>query len=97
MGPLQLGIHFDLKYTLGEVTDLIIAHRYKNYLEQRDRMQVALLVISPHVKNVPNLDDITGIWYNNRIITPKDKYYIDKAKAQSYKKMEVVNNSKEES
>lgn len=49
------------------------------------------------MKNVPNLDDITGIWYNNRIITPKDKYYIDKAKAQSYKKMEVVNNSKEES
>lgn len=66
-------------------------------MEQRDRIQVALLIISPHVKNVPNLDDITGIWYENKVITPKEKYFIDKDKAMSLKKMEVIDNSQEES
>lgn len=98
LGPLQLDINFDLNYTLGEITDLIIAHRYKTYLEQRDKMQVALLLISPHVKELPNLDDITGVWCDNRIVSPKEKYYIDKAKALEYKKMMEVNkDSKEES
>ena len=98
LGPLQLDIHFDLHYTLGEITDLIIAHRYRTYLEQRDRIQVALLIISPHVKNVPNLDDITGVWCDGRVLTPKDKYYVDKQKALDYKKnMEVMKDSKEES
>lgn len=49
-------------------------------------MQVALLLISPHVKELPNLDDITGVWCDNRIVSPKEKYYIDKAKALEYKK-----------
>ena len=59
-------------------------------------MQVALLLISPHVKELPNLDDITGVWCDNRIVSPKEKYYIDKAKALEYKKkLEVMSDSKE--
>lgn len=43
-------------------------------------------MISPHVKQVPNLNDIVGVWCENKVITPKEKYYIDKAKALNYKR-----------
>lgn len=68
LGALNLPYEFEEKYTLGQLQDLIVAHNYKEWLENRKAAKQTLLLLSGIVDKTPTLDELCGIWDKNRVV-----------------------------
>jgi len=70
--------------TYGEIQDLIVAYRYKEFLASQNRAQMAVWLMSAWVKKVPSVSDLVGHWVDGEILS-KEEYLqrcIKKAKAR---------------
>lgn len=64
---------------------MLYGYRYRKYLQSRENAQLALWILSPHIKEIPTIDDLVGVWDNGEVVSVKEKYYRDKNRALRYK------------
>jgi hypothetical protein len=84
LGPLRLE-HEDLwQKTWGQIEDLIQAWRYREYLESRNRAQLAtwLLNGSGNLKHPIGVEDLVGHWVDGKVMS--------KARYRKYSKERVT-------
>ena len=91
LGPLELS-HEDLwRVTIGELNDLIIARRYKDYLEMQKQAQFAQWLMSCWVKKAPSVQDMVGVW-DEKLMRPlgnREAYEIAKERIRSKKRNRI--------
>ena len=91
LGPLELS-HEDLWHvTIGELNDLIIARRYKDYLEMQKKAQFAQWLMSCWLKKAPSVQDMVGVW-DEKLMRPlgnREAYEIAKERIRSKKRNRI--------
>ncbi|OUO91824.1 hypothetical protein B5F39_11870 [Cloacibacillus sp. An23] len=82
LGPLGL-THEDLWHvTRGQLSDLIHAYNYKNYLARRERAELAVFVALYQGRKPPSIEKLCGEWEGGRVMTPEEanKYRLENIK-----------------
>ena len=86
LGPLGLS-HEDLwTVTNGELGDRMEAHRYKTYLERRERAVMTAALMNIHLKRSVSVQDLVGIWRKGEILTKGE--FIEKWKEDRRRRKE---------
>jgi hypothetical protein len=74
LGPLER-THEDLwKLTPGEASDLMAAHRFKEYKEYRKIALLGTWILAPWSKRSYNVEDLVGVWNGGEIVSKAENY-----------------------
>ena len=74
LGPLSLYREDLWEITNGELSDMIVAHEYRKFLQNQEQAIHTTAIINMFAKRPVSVQDLIGVWYENRVWSKDDLF-----------------------